>query len=1290
MSKTLKTSKLYTDGIDGADGNSSDQPLLDAFTQSNPALDVLDGTMPVYGSTGGGSMTSGTSGAGAGAGSGTSTGSGTAANPWNETLQVGTPGHGLCFNNAFNADWSRDLDNCVVAAEKTLSTLFTNTVTVNVSFAVGYSAPTTSAPNPLGAWNSWSGFGYSYGWLHGVLPSSDSLPTNDPSPGGPEWGLPAAYARMLGDSKAIPNQPTLFAGQQLYLDDGVGLNTYYKWTYGQDVINALIHELSEGILGRVGGLGDATGQWGPMDLFRYNAAGAHDYADGADGQTTYWSSDGVVPSEGSPARMAFNNEYALNGNTPQQVNTGDTADWAAGQQGVFGDGGAGETFTLTQTELDVIHALGWNEALPQEIFGLVSSADWQTPTAWSDGFMPITVQDAFIGSILNSYKATSNADVTVNSIGTSGEGTLIIGSNSTFTATNGTVLNPFNTYALASGNFGTIDVDVGSTLQMGNTFLNTGSLTLGTNGKNDGDIATLDIIGTLKLTGGGKGSLYLGQQISGTTNYTAGLIESAGGWFTSTLVNVDNTITGGGEIELPSFENQSSGVVDASQPGHSLWIYADSILNAGKLKAEASSTLHLGEQYYTVRLNNNNGAIELYGGNLEISGNLAVSGGSITFYAPNSTIGSDGQLPTTFTNASAIGAFNSGEIGDSNLSFVNAGSVLAVGAGTTLKLYTGSNQINNLTGTLKAMWGGTLVISSDVETGQLPGSSAPGGIVEAGPQGAVSIGAVTIMNYSGGGLQIDNGGKLTMIGTSLSGFPITLGDGGTLALWNTGSLIGATGNNAEVDLWGGAQVAVTGDNDTVDFSTLGSGGSAWLTLPTSAGNVANLWFTGSKGDTINTLSTVNGVTVDAYNNTVNLNTASATINGGIHYVNFKSGSDSVTLVNTGDYTDNVVATKGTISLNNAQAAIVGDTDVVNFSSGSNVANLWDTFNAWDAVNGSNGTINLYNSRAIVDSSNGSSTPGGNNTIYFGTSGDEVRLYNNSILDTVTGSPGTVDLYSANVEITGSSNVVNLNSGPNTVTLSGGPSNTVNLSNNGGNSETINVTGYVYQTVNLNNASATINGGIQNVNLTGSGDVANLSNTGPYTDNVVDTDKVFGSNETVSLSNAQAAIVGGPYTVNFSSGSNVANLWDSFSASDTVNSLNGSNGTVNMYNSSATVTGGNGNTVNFWTSGEHADITGNNDLVGFFGGIGTDTASVVGTGEDFKFNPTWGKAYIAGFNGSDHINLSASDFGGNWAGVQSHMVQVGTNTTVITLDQNNSITLTGVAMNTLQPLQFNFA
>ena len=128
-------------------------------------------------------------------------------------------------------------------------------------------------------------------------------------------------------------------------------NSNIGWTYGQDVINTLEHELSEGALGRVGGLGDQNGVWSTMDLFRYIGAGAPDYTDGRDGQTTYFSYDGGATLS-LAATLSFNNEKV----TP--ANTGDTADFT--QQDVFGAGNPGETNTLSQTDLEMMDVLGWN------------------------------------------------------------------------------------------------------------------------------------------------------------------------------------------------------------------------------------------------------------------------------------------------------------------------------------------------------------------------------------------------------------------------------------------------------------------------------------------------------------------------------------------------------------------------------------------------------------------------------------------------------------------------------------------------------------------------------------------------------------------------------------------------------------------------------------------------------------------------------------------------------------------------------------------------------------------
>ena len=163
------------------------------------------------------------------------------------------------------------------------------------------------------------------------------LPSTDPS-GGAGFELALPYARMLGLTSSGENP-----------DDIVTLNTSYNWSYGQDVINTIEHEMSEGAIGRIGGLGDQNSFWSVMDLFRYNSSGAPDYSDGRDGQATYFSFNGGA----TLSSFSFNNEFNSHG---QQVNSGDTADFV--QQDVFGTGDPGETNTLSQTDIQIMEALG--------------------------------------------------------------------------------------------------------------------------------------------------------------------------------------------------------------------------------------------------------------------------------------------------------------------------------------------------------------------------------------------------------------------------------------------------------------------------------------------------------------------------------------------------------------------------------------------------------------------------------------------------------------------------------------------------------------------------------------------------------------------------------------------------------------------------------------------------------------------------------------------------------------------------------------------------------------------
>ncbi len=249
------------------------------------------------------------------------------------TQTVSTPGSGLVFVNTYTANDTTAYINCIVAAEKALEALWTNSVTINITFDQENLGNTG-----IVAENQWSSFvPLSYSQLRSVLPASDGLPSTDPT-GGHTWSLPEAYARMFGLSSSAPAT-----------DMTVTLNAFYNFSYGQDVINAVEHEITEGGMGRVGGLGDQNSVWSTMDLFRYSAPGVQDFTDGRDGKTTFFSSDGSTLSA-----LTFNNQFT---NPTIHNNTADVADFT--QQDVFGITLTGETNSLSATDIGIMDALGW-------------------------------------------------------------------------------------------------------------------------------------------------------------------------------------------------------------------------------------------------------------------------------------------------------------------------------------------------------------------------------------------------------------------------------------------------------------------------------------------------------------------------------------------------------------------------------------------------------------------------------------------------------------------------------------------------------------------------------------------------------------------------------------------------------------------------------------------------------------------------------------------------------------------------------------------------------------------
>jgi hypothetical protein len=327
------------------------------------------------------------------------------------TESVSFSGSNISFNNTFAAGVPQAYINCALAAEQTIASQWgsPNAVTLNEAFTAQ-----TEGQNGELASNGFHVVGVSYTALVNALNALKSLepgnaflqqavahlPGSDPT-GGAGFALALPYARMLGLTTTTDSP-----------DDTVILNTSYNWSYGQDVINTLMHEISEGGMGRIGGLGDQNHFWSIMDLFRYNASIAPDYTDGRDGQTTYFSYNGGA----SLSSLAYNNEYS----GPTKVNSGDTADFT--QLDVFGTGSPGETNTLSATDLQIMEALGWSGqggAVNIEARGDFNT-DGQRDAIWRDSSASMTMW---------SYDATGQA-VNAVSLGQVGFSWSIVGSGS--------------------------------------------------------------------------------------------------------------------------------------------------------------------------------------------------------------------------------------------------------------------------------------------------------------------------------------------------------------------------------------------------------------------------------------------------------------------------------------------------------------------------------------------------------------------------------------------------------------------------------------------------------------------------------------------------------------------------------------------------------------------------------------------------------------------------------------------------------------------------------------------
>ncbi|HEV2531510.1 NF038122 family metalloprotease [Phenylobacterium sp.] len=263
-------------------------------------------------------------------------------------------GSGLVFQNTYEPGVTDGYRAAVLTAETYLQSHISNSVTIQVDWVFD------AVDKDFAATNSFSAGVVGYSALKAALSahasSSDDLlsvaglPTLDPS-GGARFIIPVAQAHALG-----------FLTAPVDFDVQVTLGSGDVWSFGDDAVAAIVHELSEGAFGRVGSLGKGAGapHWAPMDLFRFSLAGVRDYTGGADGIATYFGVDGahVVPD------LQFHNSVDPTGVSDHQ----DLADWDNTFDDAFGPGGGGSFNHVSNTDLQILDVLGWDLRTPDAPF----------------------------------------------------------------------------------------------------------------------------------------------------------------------------------------------------------------------------------------------------------------------------------------------------------------------------------------------------------------------------------------------------------------------------------------------------------------------------------------------------------------------------------------------------------------------------------------------------------------------------------------------------------------------------------------------------------------------------------------------------------------------------------------------------------------------------------------------------------------------------------------------------------------------------------------------------------
>jgi hypothetical protein len=478
---------------------------------------------------------------------------------------------------------------------------------------------------------------------------------------------------------------------------------------------------------------------------------------------------------------------------------------------------------------------------------IAGSANWTTAADWSNGFAPVSANDVYLGTNPRTATIVSNSDAIMNTLQIrNGDALDITGGH--FEVING----------LPFGMFGFIDVDSANFQVDNGTINNSATIELS---PTTNIIADLIIGNSVQLNGAGS-IVFAGDGNEGIIGAQA----------TSTLVNADNNISGGGVIDGLFFTNQGTVETNNAMGAFTLRITGSAdgggFVNQGFVYVDNGGTLVLGFGTASSTIVNNgtmglrsDGAVT----SIEIAGNVTIKGsigviGLVGSSPVDDEIVSNGKSASlTLDGPDLIGT---GTLGDANLTLTINSDSSVRGNGNTLVINTGIHTINNAGNILSdARSGDTSFIdiqSAVQNTGSI--ATAAGGHINFDAAGTTNTGDIRAdggsitffksITNNGGLIEALNDGTI-IVHSSILGLNNSQIDIGTDSLLDlsTGGTVSqgvtftGTGAVLELDQNGGqigTNISGAGANDSIDlkFLNLASGDHAVWTQSGTEGTVS--------------------------------------------------------------------------------------------------------------------------------------------------------------------------------------------------------------------------------------------------------------------------------------------------------------------------------------------------------------------------------------------------------------------------------------------------------------------